>query len=281
MEPTTFDPEVRFTEDVTYLEPHRAEKLDVYLPPECMPGPYPAVLLIHGGGWRILDKGMAREKNIGYTFAKAGYAVFSINYLLNEVTRDPQTQKIIHEKVAWPQNLYDCKTALRWIRRNAKKHQIDPNRIATMGGSAGGHLATLVASTAHADELNQGGLYTDESNEVSCVLNLYGVSIIRDQWRACFASATPEETEANVLAASPLTYIDEKHPPIFLTHGTGDETVSVDYSRDFVAELDKRKARYWYFEIAGAPHTFHLQPEQMDLRPLVLQFLKEQLRGEK
>lgn len=278
MEPTTFDPEVRFTEDVTYLEPHRAEKLDVYLPPECMPGPYPAVLLIHGGGWRILDKGMAREKNIGYTFAKAGYAVFSINYLLNEVTK-AEDGKIISEKVAWPQNFYDCKSALRWMRKEAATYNIDPTRIATMGGSAGGHLAMLVGATAKSDAMNQGGLYTDQSNDVTCILNFYGVYTPRENWQACFAGATPEETVANLKAAAPSSYFDDGLPPIFITHGSADTIVGVEYSRDLVNELVKRNLPYWYVEIGGAPHSYHLQPEQMDLRPTVLQFLEDNLRN--
>ncbi|WP_269539985.1 alpha/beta hydrolase [Cerasicoccus fimbriatus] len=279
MSPTLFDPDVRVESDVTYLDPARAEKLDVYLPPADMPGPYPAVLLIHGGGWRILDKAQDREKNIGYTFAKAGYAVFSINYALNEITKDPVTGKIVSEKVVWPQNLFDCKTALRWIRRHASQYQVDGSRIATMGGSAGGHLATLVAATAKDEAMNRGGLYLEESNAVTCVLNFYGVTVPRDRWVACFRGATDAETEANMKACSPLTYLDDDFPPIFITHGSGDATVEVDYSREFVAELARRKLPYWYFEIGNAPHTYNLQPEHMDLRPLVLQFLKEQLAG--
>ncbi|WP_309399252.1 alpha/beta hydrolase [Cerasicoccus maritimus] len=274
--PVLFDESVRLEADLEYLGSDRAEKLDVYLPPESFEGPRPAVLLIHGGGWRMLDKGMAREKNIGYTLASHGYAVFSINYLLNEETCDPTTGEIVDEKVAWPQNLYDCKTALRWIRLNASRFNVDTARIATMGGSAGGHLSMMVGCTADSESLNQGGLYLEQSNEVKCVINLYGLHEIRDPWTKAFAGSTPEETAANVQAASPVSYLDS-FPPILILHGSADETVSVEYSRDLAAKLEERDLPYWYFEIGGAGHSFHLQPEQMDLRPLVLQFLRENL----
>ncbi|GHB99405.1 alpha/beta hydrolase [Cerasicoccus arenae] len=272
-----FDETVRLESDIDYLGAERTEKLDAYLPPKNFLGPAPAVLLIHGGGWRILDKAMERERNIGYVLAAQGFAVFSINYKLNEVIRDPNTNEITSEVAAWPQNLYDCKSALRFMRKEAVRFNIDPDRIATMGGSAGGHLAMMLGATTQVDEMNKGGLYLDQSNAVSCILNFYGPHVIRDRKISPFGGETPEETEANQIAASPATYINENFPPIFIAHGSADKIVGVEYSRELAALLAEKGLRYWYFEIGGAPHTFHLQPEHMDLRPLVLTFLREQL----
>ncbi|EIQ01799.1 esterase/lipase [Opitutaceae bacterium TAV1] len=264
--------------DISYLGPDRAEKLDAWLPSaDAFPGPHPAVLLIHGGGWRGGDKAAAREKNIGNTLASHGYAVFSINYLLNVGENDPATGKLKLTRLAWPQNLYDCKTALRFMRANAARFNIAPDRIAVMGGSAGGHLALLVGATARHEEFNRHGLYTDQSNAVSAIIDFYGDYDIRGRRVSPFAGATPEETAANETAASPITWIDKNTPPVLIAHGSADKTVSVERSRLLAEHLRKLGLDYWYVEVGGAPHTFHLQPKQMDLRPTVLAFLEKHL----
>ncbi|AHF91459.1 lipase [Opitutaceae bacterium TAV5] len=268
----------RIESNIPYLSPDRGEKLDAYLPDTAIfPGPHPAVLLIHGGGYRIGDKADAREKNIGQTLTAHGYAVFSINYLLNVVEKDPATGKRKLTRLAWPQNFHDCKTALRFIRANATRFNIAPDRIAVMGGSAGGHLAMMVGATAHVEDFNQHGLYTDQSNAVSAIINFYGDYDIRERRVSPFDGATPEETKANKTAASPITWIDKNTPPMLIVHGSADKTVPVERSRLLAEHLRKLGIDYWFVEIGGAPHTFHLQPAQMDLRPTVLSFLEKHL----
>ncbi len=268
----------RLERDVSYLGPDRAEKLDAWLPDSTdWPGPSPVVLLIHGGGWRIGDKAQEREKNIATTLTAHGYAVFSINYLLNIGEKDPATGTLKLSRLAWPQNLYDCKTALRFIRANATRFNIDPAHIAVMGGSAGGHLSMLVGSTASNEEINTHGLYTGQSNAVSAIINFYGDYDIRDRKVSPFAGATPEETKANETAASPITWIDKNTPPMLIVHGSADKTISVERSRLLAKHLQQLGVDYWYVEIGGAPHTFHLQPKQMDLRPTVIAFLEKHL----
>lgn len=270
--------DVSVLSDISYLGDDRAEKLDVYLPSaERFPGSRPAVLLIHGGGWRICDKADDRERNIGQNLATAGYVVFSINYLLNVGEKDPATGKLKLTRLAWPQNLHDCKSALRWIRAEAARYGVDSARIAVMGGSAGGHLSMLVGATANNAEVSRHGVHLEQSNAVSCVLNFYGDYDIRGRAVSPFAGATPEETAANEVAASPITYLDASAPPMFITHGTADTTIPVERSRLLAEHLRGLGVDYWYVEIGGAPHTYHLQPEQMDLRPVVLAFLEKHL----
>lgn len=268
---------VTLRSDIAYLGPERAEKLDVYLPPAGFARPLPAVLLIHGGGWRIGDKADARERNIGGTLAARGYAVFSINYLLNLGETDPATGRLRLSRLAWPQNLIDCKSALRFLRAEAAAFGVDPARVAVMGGSAGGHLSMLVGATASHDEFNRQGLYTGQRNDVACVLNFYGDYDIRGRRVSPFEGATPAETAANEEAASPVTWFDAATPPMFITHGTADEIIPVERSRLLARELASRGLDYWYVEIAGAPHSYHLEPAQMDLRPVVLSFLEKHL----
>lgn len=261
--------------DIPYLGPNREEKLDIYLPDESFLRPLPAILLIHGGGWRGGDKADARERNIAGTLASHGYAVFSINYLLNRTGRDTKGKE--YTAIAWPRNYYDCKSALRYIRAHADTYGIDPERIAAMGGSAGGHLAMLVGTTAHNEEFNQHGLYTEQPNHVSAIITFYGDFDIRGRPVSSFAGSTPEETAANEKNASPITHIDANTPPMLIVHGTDDRTVSVERSRMLAAHLESLGLEYEYIEIPDAPHTFHLQPVQRDLRPDVLAFLGKHL----
>lgn len=255
-----------FIADIAYLGADRSEKMDAYLPGSDFSKPTPAVLLIHGGGWRGSDKRDARERNIGSNLAAHGYAVFSINYLLNTDTT-----------IAWPTNFTDCKSALRFLKLNAERFGIDPDRIATMGGSAGGHLAMLVGATAQVGAVNDWGLYTHVDNRVRCIINFYGVHDVQDRRAVIFAGKDAAQTEANARMASPRTHFGADTPPIFIAHGTADTTVPVEHSRVLVRELTALGIEHEYVEIPDAPHTFHLQPQQMDLRPAVLAFLARHL----
>ncbi len=268
------DPEITVLYDVPYLGSDRDETLDAYLPSEEFARPLPAVVLIHGGGWTGGNKRAAREINIGTTLASNGFAVFSISYKLNRRLEGGGLE------VVWPQNIYDCKSAVRYLRANADEYGIDQTRIATMGGSAGGHLAMLVGTTSHVDELNQGGLYTDQSNEVSCVLNFYGRHELSER-RRYFAGATEKETDERVRLASPDTWLGERTPPILVVQGTKDRSVPPRIARALVRRLEDLNIEHDYIEIDGAGHSFHLRPKQMDLRPAVLAFLKKHLGAPK
>ncbi len=136
--------EVSIEKDVAYLGEGRTEKADLYLPSKVIDADRaarlsqrPGVIIIHGGGWATGDKGAAREINIGTTLASQGYVCMSINYLLQ-----PKEGPRI-----WPRNLHDCKTAVRWLRANSSKLQLDTEHIGVIGGSAGGHLALMLGLT--------------------------------------------------------------------------------------------------------------------------------------
>src|SRR5579871_460988 len=149
--PAAESPDVRIEKDVAYLPPDRTEKADLYQPADDTHD-HLGVVIIHGGGWTGGDKGAARERNIGNTLAAHGYVCLSINYLL----ADPK-----EHKGAWPQNIYDCKTAVRWLRANATRLHLDPKRIGAIGGSAGGHLATMLDVTRPADGLDPSDPYAE------------------------------------------------------------------------------------------------------------------------
>src|SRR5262245_33381444 len=157
---------VRVEKGVAYLPPNRSELADLYLPAKFEADRnYPGVLIIHGGGWTGGKRDAAREINIGTTLASHGYVCMSIDYLLH----DPKS-----DGLCWPQNLYDCKTALRWMRANAERLHLDSANIGVIGGSAGGHLASMVGVTQPQDHLDPTGPYAEQACTVNCVVDLYG-----------------------------------------------------------------------------------------------------------
>lgn len=261
--------------EISYLGEERSEKLDVWLPPDSVQRPVPAVLLIHGGGWAVGDKAAPRERSIAKDLNEMGYAVFSVNYLLEKKTTTPQGESKV--QLAWPQNFADCKSALRFMRREARRFGVDPRRIAVMGGSAGGHLAMLTGFTSQSPEMNSLGLYSDERTEVACVVSLYGIHDVRQFEPHHFVGSTDEETEHNLAAASPMSYLSRNTPPVLVIHGTADKIVSVNLSREFTTRLAALGIPYQYVEVQGAGHSFDLQPEQKDLRPIVKAFLHKHL----
>lgn len=264
--------EVTEEHDVAYL-PDRAEKADLYLPSMAIDPARaakltmrPGLIIIHGGGWATGDKRAAREQNIGRTLAGQGYVCMSINYLLQ-----PKEGPRI-----WPRNLHDCKTAVRWLRANAERFQLDKDHIGVIGGSAGGHLALLLGLTDGASGLNPNGPYADQSCAVQAVIDLYGPIADTPKWTATLLGdeATPKSTSQ----VTPLTYVDADDPPVLIMHGTADTTVDVRDSEVMFAALNKVSPKHKLVIVPGAPHSFHLQPKQQDLRPIAIEFLDKYLK---
>jgi acetyl esterase/lipase len=261
---------VRTEKEAAYLPPHRAELADLYLPPKFDAGKkYPGVLIIHGGGWTGGKRDAAREINIGTTLASHGYVCISIDYLLH----DPQS-----EQPCWPQNLYDCKTAVRWMRANAERLHLDTAHIGVIGGSAGGHLASMVGVTQAKDGLDPPGPYAEHPCAVNCVVDLYGPADFSDSKDIAALRKTRAEAPELYRAFSVLTYLDKNDPPFLILHGTADKTVPVTQSEILAAALKKHGVEEQLEIVEGAPHTFHLQPKEKDLRPIVLAFFDKHLK---
>ena len=268
--PADVSPGVRVERDVAYLGPDRREKADLYLPADRPEGlKRPAVVIIHGGGWTRGDKGAAREVNIGTTLALHGYVGLSVNYALSTDGR-----------TTWPQNLHDCKTAVRWLRKNADRLGIDPDHVGVIGGSAGGHLAAMLAVTGPRDGLDPAGPYGDVSCRVQCAVDMYGPADLLRSSDLAMLGATRAEAPELYHAASPVSYADKNDPPILILHGSADKTVKLAQSETFAAALKAAGAGHEFVVIPGAPHSFHLQPKERDLRPLVLDFFDRHLKPE-
>lgn len=277
---------VTIEQDVAYLPPERHEKLDLYLPQNRAAAVRsPAVLIIHGGGWSGGDKAAGREFNIGTNLAKAGYVCASVNYMMQEGQR-------------WPTNLYDCKNAVRFLRKNADKYQIDVDHIGVIGGSAGGHLALMVGYTTDIPELEPKSPYPGISDRVSAVVDLYGPTDLATRRKTdtdgkpigdaltssspLFAGTYAEHPDLWKLA-SPVTHVNAKSPPTLILHGTKDTTVDRDQSTELESKLKAAGVEHQLMFVEGAGHTFDLEkwgkkPLSTDLRPVVIGFFDKHLK---
>jgi acetyl esterase/lipase len=271
-------------QNLPFLEAGREQKLDLYRPAKRPEGERsPAVVAIHGGGWVGGDKAAPREYQIGTTLALRGYVVVSINYQL--------------QPPRWPTNLHDCKNAVRFLRANAERYGIDPDRIGVIGGSAGGHLALMVAYTTDVPGLEPEAPYPGVSSRVSAVVNLYGITDVAARRKTdpdgkpvgpvikkvALLPVTVDEDPQLYKLASPVTHASKDVPPTLILHGTKDQTVDRDQATALAQTLKAAGAEYELMMIEGAGHSFDLttwrkQPLPQDLRPVVIEFFDKHLR---
>ena len=206
------------------------EKLTMdYYPPDGPP-PHPIAIIIHGGDF---VRGTSKNNSEAYCadfLAPAGYAVFSINYRLAP-------------KHPYPAMVQDVQRAIRYLRRNARKWKADPNRIALVGGSAGGYLSNM-AGILNADGIRDAKDPVDRTSaRVQAVVTLFGPSDFRNQrvdesLQALLGSLIKEKgLEAALAEASPAMHIKTIEPPFLLIHGDQDKSVPLYQSTHLQAAL--------------------------------------------
>jgi arylsulfatase A-like enzyme/acetyl esterase/lipase len=265
--------------DLQFLAADRVEKLDLYQPAEhSEKHRRPAVVIIHGGGWAKGDKARKREFVSGTMLAKAGYVAVSVNYETRKGRR-------------WPTNLHDCKNAVRWLRKNAERLGVDGNRIGVIGGSAGGHLALMVAYTGDDPEYSPTEPYPNVSDRVSACVDMYGITNLLTR-RVVAKDGTPTEelkghnlftqsrTEksAKWRNASPVSHVNESSPPTLILHGSRDTVVDRDQSNELYQVLQDAGVETELRMIDGAKHAWPLKTDQFDLRPDVVAFFDRHLK---
>jgi len=223
-------------------------RLDLYRPAK-LDRPVPALLFIHGGAW----KSGKRQDYHFYTaaFARKGYVVATASYRLTG-------------QAPYPAAVQDCKCAVRWLRANAKKYNIDPDKIAAVGGSAGGHLSMMLGyadDPALEGKSGHGGV----SSRVSAVVNIYGVydmttRIAKESSavKSFLQGKSFEEAPELYRQSSPMIHLDKNDPPTLILHGTIDETVPVAQSDRLAAHLKRLKIPHAYGRLDGWPHTMDL-----------------------
>jgi acetyl esterase/lipase len=268
-----------------YWQPigYRPLTLDVYLPPAGLSRPaagFPLIVHIHGGAWMMGDSHFGGPfvdfPGVLASLAARGYVVASIDYRLSG-------------EAAFPAAAQDVKAAIRWLRSRASDYEIDPARAMTWGESAGGHLAGLAAVSCNAQHLEPAQTFTFAfantppyvlpSSEISdCVqggVAWFGVfdfatiaaqaregksPISRDvadapEWRilGCFAK---ECKQGQIAAASPVTYVDPKNPPLLLIVGAEDKIVPYHQTLEMAEKLKAAGVPHELMVIPGVDHGF-------------------------
>lgn len=227
--------------------------LDIYIPETPIASPIPAIIFIHGGGWERSDKG---EKLCVIKFshlATHGFIVASINYRLSGVA-------------PFPAAVEDSKCAVRWLRANADKYNVDPDRIAVAGYSAGGHLAMMVGLVDETVGLEGNGGWQEFSSRVQAVCSFYGPTDFVSRYiekpvsthptHIKFLGGTMEEKPEIYKAASPINYVTEDDPPLLLVHGELDETVPYSDSKRMYQAYQQAGLEAELVKVSGAGHNF-------------------------
>ena len=258
----SFDQSVESFPDLVYstLPGYRPLHLDLYRQGKSA-RPSPLVIYIHGGGWQAghtrHSGAFAQWPNVLAMLAARGYVVASLEYRLSGEAR-------------FPAALHDVKTAIRWLRANATKFGIDPARVIVWGGSAGGHLAALAATTCKVAELHPPAETSANSPastlaaQSDCVQGLvawYGIFDFSalggaDTAAARFLGCDPSQCADVAARASPVTYVDAGDPPALLVHGERDKVVAAGQSREFHAALQARQVRTELLVIPDVDHSF-------------------------
>jgi acetyl esterase/lipase len=251
----TKHPDVKRVADIRYAEPRPGSKarrnlLDVYQPRE--PGTKrPVLLQIHGGAWVIGEKEQQGLPLMNHLAAR-GWVCVAPNYPLSP-------------RSTWPDHLIACKQALAWIRENIEDYGGDPEFVAVTGGSAGGHLATMVALTAN-DPQYQPGFEAVDTAVAACVpfYGAYDLANVLDdkaserEYRHFLAPTLFKSRDRGLArSASPLTLVRPDAPPFFVIHGAHDSLVDVAEARELVTLLrDVSTSTVGYAELPGAQHAF-------------------------
>ncbi len=246
-QPETIPTSVEEVKDLRYgTGGGRDLELDLYLPRNDIKQ-RTTLLFLHGGAW----SGGSREVYKYYTvmFAQKGYVSATASYRLSG-------------EAPYPAAIHDVKAAVRWLRAQAEKYRIHPDRIVAVGGSAGGHLALMLGYSPTVSHLEGTGGHSELSSAVQGVINFYGpVDLTTNTARSngsvrkFLQGKTYEEAAHLYEEASPLTHLNADAPPTLVVHGTLDETVKIRQADLLAEKLASLQVRYAYARLEGWPHT--------------------------
>lgn len=243
--------EIAFEEGIEFANPDNQHlQLNLAQPKDRAGAARPAVLCIHGGGFRAGKRdswnGLCKK------LAENGYVAVTATYRLT-----PQ--------YPFPAAVEDVKTAVRWLRANAEKYHIDPDRIASLGDSAGGHLAQFLGVTGEVQRFD-GTEYPKFSSRVQCVINYYGPedftksygkSVDAAEVLPMFLGGDVDHARAKHLLASPLYWVTPDAAPTLLLHGTEDKYVNYEQATWMYDRLKATGIDVELLTLTGAGHGFH------------------------
>ena len=269
--------------DLAYATISETQKLDLYIPASGA-GPFPVVVMIHGGGFMFGTK----SDGMGLTgvdqLLAAGYAVASINYRLSG-------------EAIYPAQIYDAKASIRFLRANAEKYKLDAEHIGAWGASAGGNLVALLGTTCGEAELEGDLGNNNQSSCVQAVVDWFGpIDFLKmqEQFEGTSCSSTtndansPESTlmgapiqtiPDQVAKTNPMNYIDANDAPFFIENGTADCNIPPVQNKNLTDALSAAIGadKVTYVSLEGAGHGGS-QFETEENIQLVIAFLDKYLK---
>lgn len=222
---------VRVERDIVYGQADQMElRLNLALPAKGS-SPFPAVICIHGGGWY---QGQRQDMDaMTELLARRGYVAATVSYRLVPTAR-------------FPAQIEDCKAAVRWLRANAAKYRVNPDRIGAIGPSAGGHLACLLGVTDRNDGLEGAGGNPEQSSRVQAVVSFFGrTNFTKKTWTeeleqkifVPLIGASFDDAPELYKKISPIAYVSRASPPFLFVHGSEDQLVPRRDSIDMAEKL--------------------------------------------
>jgi acetyl esterase/lipase len=246
-------PTSRAEYDVTYCTIENIPlKLDLYFPAN-RAQPAPALVNIHGGSWSSGDKQRSDTSADIPALVARGYVVAAINY------RHAPTYK-------FPAQIQDAKCAVRFLRANAARYNLDPNRIGAWGCSAGGHLVSLLAVTEKSTGWDDVGEYQDQSSRIQAAaplcapadITLYDTIARADMLRRVFGSQTG--VNPMLVRASPTTFVTKDDPPFLILQGDRDEIIPLAQGEKLYEKLIGAGVAAKIVTVQNGAHCFPDEP---------------------
>lgn len=266
---------VRKVADLDYAgtgNPRQA--LDLFLPEKrASEKPLPVVVYIHGGAWLGGDKGGGAGR-LGYLVATGKFAGVSVGYRLSQ-------------EAIWPAQIHDCKAAIRWIKAHAAEHNLDPDRIAVCGDSAGGHLvAMLGVSNGLTDLEGTIGSNKNQNSKVKCVVDFYGPTDLltiggdhnnAESPESKLIGGAVQDHPDKARNASPLEHVTTGDAPFLIVHGDKDPIVPYSQSVALEKKLKAAGVPVVFITVAGGGHG---QGFGRSVHEITAAYLGRQLLGE-
>lgn len=246
---------ITVTKDIPYRDgDSETWKLDLAMPANFGQQVRPALVIVHGGGWRGGSKSVDVYQKMMVDYAQKGYVTINVEYRLTG-------------EAPFPACIEDVKCAVRWLRAHAKELKVDPERIGAYGHSAGAHLALMLAMVPDTAGLEGDGGWDDYSSIVNVAA----------------AGSPPTELGRDVPVAKtewwPIGYIAADHPPLFLIQGKSDPVVRPELTRDFVEKMEAVNAEIEYLEIEGQ-HGVAYNEQLQVTEPAIEKFFAKYLKPE-
>jgi acetyl esterase/lipase len=273
----TLPPSVKAVKNINYVRyDKRVLQLDLYLPANKIDQARPALIFVHGGGWRSGYR--TNFAPFAMAMAERGYVAATISYRLSG-------------EAQYPAAIYDVKAAVRWLRTNAKKYAVNPKQIAIAGGSAGGQIASLTGVTAGIVKFDPQAKTSSVSSDVQAIINIDGLSdftseaarLHEDDPRkkpsaagAWFGGRYSDKTEL-WHEASPIFYVNKNTPPILFLI-SAQERFSVGH-KEMIEKMKPLGIPYQVTQIPNTPHSFWLfDPWFKTSVDTVVKFLDQQFK---